>query len=73
MEGACTIIAPSEELGYITNPWEITDFIYKCFTNYGIPLEFVNVLTKRLTLSQLVVPRVKALQARGRLVTVGMA
>jgi len=73
MEGAYTFVVPLKELGYITNPLGITDFNYECITNYGIPLEYVNVLTIWLILSQLVVPRLGALLARGRLVTVGMA
>jgi len=71
--GVCIFLTPTEEQGYTNNPWGITDIVYKYFTKYGILFIFVSILTQRLILSQLVIPGVEALLARGRLVTVGMA
>jgi len=46
MEGACTIVIPSEELGYIANPWVLTDSIDKCFIYFVISIGIVNVVPK---------------------------
>jgi len=46
MEGACTIVIPSRELGYIANPWVPTDNIDKCFIYFVISIGIVNVVPK---------------------------